>query len=56
MKLLRKGVLKTYRDLPHGMPTTHADIVNADLLAFIRQEDAPAEERGVETTNAPVAA
>lgn len=35
-KLLKKGVLKTYAGLPHGMPTTHADIINADLLAFIR--------------------
>ncbi|MEJ0065604.1 MAG: alpha/beta hydrolase [Caulobacteraceae bacterium] len=35
-KLLKYGVLKTYQGLPHGMPTTHADIINADLLAFIR--------------------
>jgi non-heme chloroperoxidase len=35
-KLLRNGVLKTYDGLPHGMPTTHADIINADLLAFIQ--------------------
>lgn len=35
-KLLKNGVLKTYEGLPHGMPTTHADIINADLLAFIR--------------------
>jgi hypothetical protein len=24
--------------LPHGMPTTHADLINADLLAFINAE------------------
>jgi non-heme chloroperoxidase len=35
-KLLRKATLKTYKGLPHGMPTTHADIINTDLLAFIR--------------------
>jgi non-heme chloroperoxidase len=33
--LLKRGTLKTYQGLPHGMPTTHADIINADLLAFI---------------------
>jgi len=35
-KLLKKGTLKVYKDLPHGMPTTHPDIINADLLAFIQ--------------------
>lgn len=35
-KLLRNGTLKTYKDFPHGMPTTHAETINADLLAFIR--------------------
>ena len=34
-KLLRKGVLKTYKGFPHGMPTTEARTINADLLAFI---------------------
>ena len=36
VKLLRKGTLKTYPGLPHGMATTHAAIINADLLAFVR--------------------
>jgi non-heme chloroperoxidase len=36
-KLLKNGTLKTYKDLPHGMITTQADIINADLLAFINQ-------------------
>jgi len=36
VKLLKHGTLKSYPGLPHGMPTTHADIINADLLAFIR--------------------
>lgn len=35
-ELLPNGTLKTYRGLPHGMCTTHPDVVNADLLAFIR--------------------
>jgi len=35
-KLLKNGILKTYPGFPHGMPTTHADIINADLLAFIK--------------------
>jgi non-heme chloroperoxidase len=28
--------LKTYKGFPHGMPTTQADAINADLLAFIK--------------------
>jgi len=36
IKLLKKGTLKVYEKLPHGMCTTHADIVNPDLLAFIK--------------------
>lgn len=36
VNLLRNGVLRTYSDLPHGMPSTHPDIINADLLDFIR--------------------
>jgi len=35
-KLLRNGTLKTYKGFPHGMPTTEADTINSDLLAFIR--------------------
>ena len=35
-KLLRNGVLKTYKDFPHGMPTTQADTITPDLLAFIK--------------------
>ncbi|HEY2288483.1 MAG TPA: alpha/beta hydrolase [Streptosporangiaceae bacterium] len=36
VKLVRNGTLKTYPGFPHGMPTTHADTINNDLLAFIR--------------------
>ena len=34
-KLLQNGTLKTYKDFPHGMPTTQADTINADLLAWL---------------------
>jgi non-heme chloroperoxidase len=34
--LLKNGTLKTYPGFPHGMLTTHADILNADLLAFVK--------------------
>jgi non-heme chloroperoxidase len=36
IKLLKNGTLKVYKGFPHGMLTTHADILNADLLAFIK--------------------
>ena len=29
-------LLITYKDFPHGMPTTHAEKINADLLAFLK--------------------
>jgi non-heme chloroperoxidase len=35
-KLLPNGTLKSYEGFPHGMPTTQADTINADLLAFIQ--------------------
>jgi non-heme chloroperoxidase len=35
-KLLQNGTLKTYSGFPHGMPTTQAETINADLLDFIR--------------------
>jgi non-heme chloroperoxidase len=34
--LLKHGTIKTYPGYPHGMATTHADVINADLLAFIK--------------------
>ncbi len=34
---LWNGTLKSYPGLPHGMPTTHTDQINADLLAFVQQ-------------------
>jgi non-heme chloroperoxidase len=35
-ELLKNGTLKTYSGFPHGMPTTQAETINADLLAFLR--------------------
>ena len=35
-KLLKHATFKSFKDLPHGMPTTHADIVNAELMAFLK--------------------
>jgi non-heme chloroperoxidase len=35
-KLVKNGTLKTYKGFPHGMPTTEAATINADLLAFIK--------------------
>ena len=35
-KLLQNGTLKVYPGFPHGMCTTHADVINADLLAFVK--------------------
>jgi non-heme chloroperoxidase len=35
-KLLQNSTLKTYPGFPHGMPTTQADTINADLLEFLR--------------------
>jgi non-heme chloroperoxidase len=35
-KLVRNGTLKVYKALPHGMCTTHPEIINPDLLAFVQ--------------------
>jgi non-heme chloroperoxidase len=35
-KLVKGAILKTYKGFPHGMPTTNADRINADLLEFIK--------------------
>jgi len=48
--LLKHGTLKTYEGYPHGMCTTHAEVINPDLLAWIEGEDigetaATADER-----------
>jgi non-heme chloroperoxidase len=38
VQLLKNGRLKTYKDLPHGCHSTHPDLINADILAFIRED------------------
>jgi non-heme chloroperoxidase len=35
-KLVKNGTLKVYPGFPHGMCTTHPDVINPDLLAFIK--------------------
>jgi non-heme chloroperoxidase len=35
-KLVKGSILKTYKNFPHGMPTTEAATINADLLAFLK--------------------
>ena len=37
VKLVKNGTLKTYKGYPHGMPTTNADVISADILAFLKQ-------------------
>ncbi|QGZ96000.1 alpha/beta fold hydrolase [Terricaulis silvestris] len=36
IKLLKQGDLKVYKGFPHGMATTHADTINADLMTFVK--------------------
>lgn len=36
IKLLKNGILKIYPDYPHGMCTTHPEVINQDLLSFIK--------------------
>jgi non-heme chloroperoxidase len=43
VQLLRNGSLKTYKDIPHGCHSTHPDLINADILAFIRGEQVGAK-------------
>ncbi|MEV4940494.1 alpha/beta fold hydrolase [Streptomyces zaomyceticus] len=37
VKLLRNGRLQSYEGLPHGMLTTHPEVLNPDLLAFVKE-------------------
>ncbi len=36
VKLVKNGTLKIYEGFPHGMLTTHADVLNEDILAFLK--------------------
>jgi non-heme chloroperoxidase len=38
IKLLKNGKLKVFEKFPHGMCTTHADVINPALLAFIAEQ------------------
>jgi non-heme chloroperoxidase len=55
-KLLKNSTFKSYQGLPHGMPTTHADIINADLLAFIRGDDQQEQQTQQQAAAAPAMA
>jgi len=56
-KLLKKGTLKTYKDLPHGCHATHPELINADILNFIRGDQTSArQETTVARTAEPVPA
>jgi non-heme chloroperoxidase len=54
IKLLKNGTLKIYPGLPHGMPSTHADLINSDILDFIGMPDARTPDQGrIEVQTAP---
>ena len=42
-KAAQNGTLKSYKGFPHGMPTTQAETINADLLAFIRAKSSKSQ-------------
>jgi non-heme chloroperoxidase len=52
-RLLKHGTLKTYAGLPHGMCTTHPEIINPDLLAFIEGTDQAAAVEKIEIVLQP---
>ena len=56
VKLLKHGTLKTFKDLPHGLCSTHPEIVNPILLAFVRGETTPAEEVLIASPSQPAMA
>ena len=57
-KLLKNATLKVHQGFPHGMCTTHADVVNPELLAFIKgdlqaSEDAKARRSAPARSGGP---
>ena len=48
-KLLKNSTLKTYKGFPHGMPTTEADTISADLLKFLNEPHQATATRGAES-------
>jgi non-heme chloroperoxidase len=55
-KLLKNGTLKTYKELPHGCCQTHPDLINADILAFIRGEALEPQKIEVHILDNPIPA
>jgi non-heme chloroperoxidase len=52
-KLLNNATLKVYETFPHGMCTTHAEVINADLLAFVQEKGLGAAPVGTAAAAAP---
>ena len=46
VKLLKNGTLKVYKDFSHGMLTVNADVVNPDLLAFVKSSSRRLQYQG----------
>ena len=42
-KIVKGAELKVYPGLPHGMCSTHKDLINADLLEFIKKEQSSSQ-------------
>lgn len=55
-RLLKNGRLKTHKDLPHGCCQTRPDLINADLLAFVRGEPVGEERAKVAAAAEPALA
>jgi hypothetical protein len=53
IKLLKNGTLKTYAGYSHGMLTVNADVINADLLAFVKNISARAERTACAVRSSP---
>jgi non-heme chloroperoxidase len=45
-KIIKDAVLKVYPGYPHGMPQTHKDLINADLLAFVQGKELATTAKG----------
>ena len=45
-KIVKGATLKVYPGLPHGMCSTHKDLINADLLEFIQAEQSSKQAAG----------
>jgi non-heme chloroperoxidase len=52
-KLLKNGTLKVYAGFPHGMCTTHPEVINADLLAFAQAKVVGSAPVGIAAAAAP---